>query len=86
MDKELLKKLGLPTTKDIVYYPNKRKNETEKVTMIEIVDTFSDGEHTLCVTTETNRHVFMNSGFLRNMQAAQFVMLYSKVVAEGDAL
>ena len=73
MDKNLCKKLGLPLTKDIVYYPNKREKCTEKVTMIEIVDNFSDGEHTLCITTETQRHVFINSGFLRNMQKSSFV-------------
>ena len=77
--KELRRQLSLPVTKDLVYYPNRFKNFTEKVTDIEIVEE-NNGWYSLCITTDAGSRAYIHSSYLKNMQSPSFV----EDMAESD--
>ena len=77
--KELRKELDLPITKDLVYYPNRFKHQTEKVAEIEIVEKYNSW-YLLCITTDAGRNVYIHGSYLRNMQSSSFI----EDMAESD--
>lgn len=75
-DKTIRKAIGLPLTKKLIYYPNKRdSNSAVDILQYQIVNMFdiTDRWFTIEILTESGEKVRIHSSYLVEMQKPSFI-------------
>ncbi len=84
-DEKLVRKaIGLPITKQILYYKDKRNSDAVRVINYRIVEMYqiTDRWYTLELTTEENTITQIHSAYLAEMQKANFIADMAKQMAQ----
>ena len=71
-EKDIRRALNLPITKQLVYYPNKRKNDSVRIETYRISEMYSDW-WTITIHLENGDDVNIHNLYLKEMQSPTFV-------------